>query len=61
MAIESSGAARAYAESELLSGLSLKTGVPLGSSILMTVDFWPEGGSPFDGIFLLNHDGSCRK
>ena len=50
MAIDSNGAARTYAESELLSGINLKTGVPLGSSILMTVDFWPEGGNPFEGI-----------
>jgi hypothetical protein len=39
MAIDSSGAARTYAESDLLSGVNLKTGVPLGSSILMTRRF----------------------
>jgi hypothetical protein len=61
MAIDSNGAARTYAESELLSGVNIKTGTMLGSNILTTVDFWPEGGNPFEGIFLLKPDGSYRK
>ncbi|VVB67425.1 Uncharacterised protein [uncultured archaeon] len=61
LAIDSSGVAHTYAESELLSGLSLKTGVMLGSNVLTTVDYWPEGGSPFAGIFELKPGGSYRK
>jgi len=61
MAIDSSGTARTYAESELLSGINLKTGVILGSSILMTEDYWPGGGNQFRGIYELKPDGSYRK
>ena len=61
MAIDSIGSARTYANSELLSGVNLKTGVMLGSSVLMTVDYWPEGGNQFSGIYELKPDGSYRK
>ncbi len=61
LAIDSIGSTHIYAESELLSGLSLKTGVMLGENVLTSVDYWPDGGSPFAGLFELKPDGSYRK
>jgi len=61
MAIDSNGAARNYTDSELLSSINRRTGVMLGSSILLTVDYWPDVGNQFSGIYELNADGSYRK
>jgi hypothetical protein len=57
MAMDSSGTAHTYAESEILTGLNRKTGVMLGSSVLMTVDGW-DGGNRYSGIYELNLNGT---
>ena len=58
MAIDSSGTAHTYAESEILAGINGKTGVMLGSSVLMTVDGWADGGNRYSGIFELEPNGT---
>jgi tetratricopeptide (TPR) repeat protein len=54
MAIDNTGTARTFAESEILAGINRKTGVFLGSNILMTV----EGGNKYVGIFELDSSGT---
>ncbi len=58
IAIDSTGTAYTYAESEILAGINRKTGVVFGSSILMTVDGWMEGGNRYSGIYELNPNGT---
>jgi hypothetical protein len=58
MAIDGTGTARTYAESEVLAGINRKTGVMLGSSVLMTVDGWADGGNRYSGIFELDPNGT---
>ena len=60
IAIDGTGTARTYAESEILAGLNRKAGVLLGSNILMTVDGW-DGGNRYSGIFELNPNGTFHQ
>ncbi len=61
MAIDGTGTAQTYAESEILAGINRKTGVFFGSNILMTVDGWNEGGNRYIGIYELNPNGTFHQ
>jgi hypothetical protein len=61
MAVDKNGQARTLAESEVLAGINAKSGAWLGKSVLMTVDFWPEGGNRLGGLFQLWPGGNFRE
>ncbi|HWQ20110.1 MAG TPA: hypothetical protein VN455_10070 [Methanotrichaceae archaeon] len=60
VAIYANGTARTYAQSEVLAGINGKSGVLSEENVLMTVDYGPEGGNKFSGIFDLKADGTYR-
>lgn len=55
------GRVTTYAENDLLAGVNLKSGTSMdasASSIMMTVDFWPDGGNAYGGLFKLKSDST---
>ncbi|MBW7885790.1 MAG: hypothetical protein H3C34_24800, partial [Caldilineaceae bacterium] len=60
LSVGADGVARYWMESDLVAGLNRKSGVWNGASLLVAIDYWPEGGNPFSGIQELASDGSVR-
>ena len=58
LAVTPDGEARPYARSELLAGINRKGGAWVGGRVLVGLDYWPESGNPFGGLFWLSPDGS---
>ena len=61
MVVDRRGQARTFAESEALAGVNGKGGVWLGQSVLMTIDYAPDGGNPLGGLFQLWPGGAFRE
>jgi hypothetical protein len=61
LAIDSNRTAKTSIESSLLAGINRKTGLLQGENVLVTVDYWPESGNTFSGLYELENDGTYRK
>lgn len=57
------GAWKTTVSGELLAGINGKAAVPLkaGSGYMAAIDYWPDGGNRFGGIYTLNPDGSSSQ
>jgi FecR protein len=62
LALDADGEARRFATGDALAGVNGKSGDMLpNGDILMTVDYWPEGGTRYGGVYQLSPDGSSRE
>ncbi len=58
LAADADGTARPFVQSELLAGINGKNGAWADGQVMVAIDFWPDGGNPYGGLFRLSGDGS---
>ncbi|MGC8833795.1 MAG: dockerin type I domain-containing protein [Armatimonadota bacterium] len=56
--VAADGVARTYVRSDLLCGLNRKSGAAYDGAFLIGVDYWPDGGNRYGGLFRMELDGS---
>jgi hypothetical protein len=61
LALYLNGTSSTHIESPLLGGTNMKSGVELYTGFLVALDYWPDGGSLFGGLYELRPDGGYSK
>lgn len=56
--VAADGAARTYVRSDLLCGVNRKSGAAHDGAFLIGVDYWPDGGNRYGGLFRMELDGT---
>lgn len=55
------GNAATFTDSDVLAGISSKSGIIYGDNVVVVIDYWPEGGASYSALYKIAKDGTFNQ